>query len=108
MKVYRGPESLPFWDDRHEYVSSVKPEILEASLRDGSCIKFNISKEATERRAVCTARFDSEDIVPMISGLLSRLQAHQTALLAIKHLIKEENLDGSDKLEQIRQLVQDL
>jgi hypothetical protein len=108
MNIYRGPESLPFYDERHEFVASVNPEKLEASIRDGSYIRFNISKEATERKAVCTARFDSEDIVPMISGLLSRLQAQQATLLEIKKLMKDSVKSPNEKIEKIQKLIKDI
>lgn len=109
MRVYRGPSTKPFWDSTHELVSSVSPEKIESSIRDGSIITFNISKDAaSERQAVCTAHFESEDFVPMINGLMAKLKSQQTAFLEIKSVMKNKELGASEKLQKIHEAISDL
>jgi len=108
MKIYRGPSTKPFWDNTHELVSSIPSEKLEASIRDGTYIKFNITKDINERQAVCTAHFDNEDIVPMINGLMSKLKSQQTALLEIKKIMANQEQNNDAKLDEISKIVKQL
>lgn len=101
MKVYRGPSSKPFHDDTHEFVSSVPPEQLEASIRSKALIRFNITKDGFERQAVCTTWFEDADIVPMIDGLVSRLKLGQEALSKIREAITNKELSDSQKLAAV-------
>ena len=73
MKVYRGLSTKPFEDDSHELVSTITSEEFQQSISEGSYIRFNITKEANERQAVCTTHFENKDIIPMINGVISRL-----------------------------------
>jgi regulator of PEP synthase PpsR (kinase-PPPase family) len=102
MNVYRGPESKPFWDDSHEFVSQIKPEELKEGIESDALIQFNISKNATERQAVCTARFEDEDMIPMISGLLSRLNKEQKRLTRIKEIMNDTTTNYDQKINAIR------
>lgn len=107
MKVYRGPYSKPFWDDSHEFVSRIQPEELEKGIRSDALIRFNITKDGTERQAVCTARFEDEDMIPMISGLLSRLSSQQERLAEIKEIMNDETADNDQKINAIRTALSD-
>jgi hypothetical protein len=102
MKVYRGPSSKPFTDDTHELVSRVPPEQLEEGIRSKALIRFNITKEGNERQAVCTAQFEDGDIIPMISGLLARLNANQDCIKQIQATMKVKSLSAQDKLLRIQ------
>lgn len=108
MKIYRGPSTKPLWDNTHELVSSIPSEKLEASIRDGTYIKFNITKDNNERQAVCTAFFDNEDIVPMINGLMSKLKSQQMALLEIKKIMANQEQNKDAKLDEISKIVKQL
>lgn len=105
MRVYRGPNTRPFQDDSHEFVSSITAETLEKSIRDGSYITFDISKNATERKSVCTTRFEDGDIVPMISGLLARLRLQQDALFGIRDVAQDTGLNSDQKMKKINELL---
>lgn len=102
MKVYRGPESKPFYDETHEFVSRISPEQLEEGIRSKSQIRFNITKEAVFRQAVCTAVFEEEDLLPMAGALIDRLQASQSALSEIKKVCGAIDLDDSEKVIAIK------
>lgn len=102
MKVYRGPSSKPFYDDTHELVSHVTPEQLEEGIRSKALIRFNITKDGYERQAVCTAQFEDGDIIPMIGGLLARLNTNQECIQKIRSAMDDSNLSQSDKLLRIR------
>jgi len=102
MKVYRGPSSKPFVDDTHELVSRVEPDLLERGIRSKALIRFNITKDGHERQAVCTAQFEDEDIIPMISGLLSRLSSSQECIQKIRTAMDEDGLSQTEKLAKIR------
>lgn len=101
MKVFRGPSSKNFMDDTHELVSKVTPQELEKSITSGANIRFNINKDAIERKAVCTVQFEDEDIVPMISGLLSKLKVQQVTLRQIKNIMGNGTLTEKIKIESI-------
>lgn len=102
MKIFRGPSSKPYWDESHELVARVGPSDLQNGIRSNALIRFNITKDGSERLAVCTARFDDEDIVPMISGLLARLERQQSWLKAVKESLNDDSKDDRQKLESIR------
>lgn len=103
MKVYRGPSSKPFRDGSHEFVSRVKPEQLEKGIRSKALIRFNITKERLfERRAVCTAQFEEEDVIPMINGLLSRLTSQQECLAKIKEIMGDKSTNTDQKIGAIQ------
>lgn len=108
MKVYRGPQSKPFWDDSHEFVSQVKPEELEKGISEKAYITFNISKDYVERQSICTTQFEDEDIVPMIRGLLSRLSLQQSAIVSIKKILKDTVMDSAAKLTNIESQIEKL
>ena len=108
MKVYRGPRTVPFWDDRHELVSTIKPEDLEASIRDDLYIQFNITKDGYERQAVCTAKFDYDDIMPMINGLMDRLKKQQHAMQEIRTVVFDQELSNEDKIEKIEDIIKSI
>lgn len=108
MKIYRGPSSKPFWDVSHELVSRVGPSELEDGIRSNALFRFNITKDGGERFAVCTARFDDEDIVPMISGLLSRLERQQSWLKSVKESLIDASKDDGQKLESIRAALENM
>ena len=102
MKVYRGPNSTPFYDDSHEFVSRVSPSELEDGIRSNALIRFNITKDGIERQAVCTAQFEEDDIIPMIGGLLTRLKVNQDCLAKIKATVGDKTLSEKDKLLAIQ------
>ena len=102
MKVYRGPQSKPFTDDSHEYVSQIKPNELEEGIKSNALIQFNITKDGYERQAVCTALFEDDDYIPMINGLLSRLNKQQECLSAIKVVMDEGLIANDEKISLIR------
>lgn len=108
MKVYRGPSTKRFWHGTHELVDTIPPEELEASIRDGSIIEFNISKDANERQAKCTVYFDQEDIIPMINGLMSKLKSQQTALLEMNAVMKNQELTEDVKMEKVNEIIEKL
>jgi fructose 1,6-bisphosphatase len=108
MKVYRGPSTKPFHDDTHEHVSTVSAEELEESLAEGSVISFNITKEVNERQAICTTYFESQDVIPMINGIISRLLRQQEALSEIKKIAKKKKLDAAGKIEAIQAIIDEL
>jgi hypothetical protein len=102
MRVYRGPSSKPFIDDTHELVSRVPAEQLEEGIRSKALIRFNITKEGYERQAVCTAQFEDGDIIPMISGLLARLNANQNCIKKIQATMNSKSLSDEEKLLSIQ------
>ena len=102
MRVYRGPSSKPFIDDTHELVSRVTPEQLEEGIRSKALIRFNVTKEGLERQSVCTAQFEDGDIIPMISGLLARLNANQNCIKKIQSIMNKKNLSDEEKLLNIQ------
>ena len=106
MKIYRGPSTKPFEDDTHELVSEISPEDLENSIAKDSYIRFNITKEINERQAVCTARFDSKDIVPMVNGVMSKLELQQTALSKIKKIMTKSAFSDKKKIEEIQKVIE--
>lgn len=105
MKVYRGPISKPFLDSSHEFVAQVSPEKLVEGITSDALIQFNITKEANERQAICTAQFEEHDLIPMISGLLTRLTTQIELLTKIKAIIANHSMDDDDKIEAIRNLL---
>ena len=107
MKVYRGPSTKAFEDDSHELVSSITPEELQQSISEGSYIRFNITKEANERQAVCTAHFENKDIIPMINGIISKLFTQQSALTEVKKILKKNKLTDSQKIIAIQKAIED-
>lgn len=108
MKVYRGPKSKPFWDSSHEFVSRVASKDLESGIRDGKFIKFNITKEGYERQAVCTAKFEKEDLIPMMGGLLSHLSEQQKCLSDIISVVKNPALSRKEKMKNIEELIAEI
>lgn len=117
MRVYRGPASKEFspWDNGHEPVAIVKPEELEKSIKTGSYITFNINKESYERQSVCTTRFEEDDIIPMVKGLLTRLESKQSEIKSTKSKLEEikkiltyhqyRKLSDSEKLLKIKEIL---
>ena len=105
MRIYRGPSTVPFWDDRHDLVFTIKPEVLEASISNDSYIKFNITKEGYERQAVCTAKFDHDDIIPMLNGLIERLKKEQEAVIEIQSVIFDQEMKDEEKVCKIKDIV---
>ena len=102
MKVYRGPSSKHFSDDTHELVSRVQPQELEDGIRSNALIRFNITKDGTERQAVCTAQFEDADVIPMISGLLGRLSGQQECLVTLKAAMADKTMTPEQKLVAVR------
>ena len=102
MRVFRGPSTKPHWDVSHEYVSKITPEKLESSIKSDSYIRFNISKDSHERQSVCTVRFDEEDIVPMINGLMSRLISQ---LSRIREIMEDDEVGETDTLSEIESII---
>ena len=102
MKVYRGPSSKPFSDESHEFVSRVKPEQLEKGISSKARIRFNVTKRLYERQAVCTAQFEEADLIPMISGLLSRLTSQQEGLGKIKEIMGDKSTNNDQKIAAIQ------
>ena len=102
MKAYRGPSSKSFWDDSHEFVSRIKPEELEEGIRSDALIQFNITKDGYERQATCTVQFEEADMIPMISGLLSRLTKQQECLTKIKGIMEDNSTNKEQKIEAIQ------
>ena len=102
MKVYRGPSSKSYYDGSHEFVSRVTPEQLEDGIKSDALIRFNVTKDGVERQAVCTAQFESDDIIPMIGGLLARLSANQQCLAKVKATMNDKTLSEKDKLLAIQ------
>ena len=98
MKVYRGPSSKSFSDNSHELVSRVLPDQLEEGIRSNALMQFNITKEAVERQAVCTAQFEDGDLIPMVAGLLSRVKGNQECLAKIRAAMKDKSTDDKGKL----------
>lgn len=102
MRVYRGPSSKPFEDDSHVPVDQVKPEELEKGIRSNAFIRFDINKDAYERQAVCTIQFEEADMIPMISGLLSRLANQQECLAKIRAILGDKATDKDQKIDAIK------
>jgi len=102
MKVYRGPSSKPFYDKAHESVSHITADQLEDGIKSNSLIQFNITKDGPERQAVCTVRFEESDIVPMVRGLLVRLQNGQECLAEIKNTLNDKELSEKAKIAAIK------
>ena len=108
MKIYRGPASTSIYDDTHKFVSRIRPEQLQEGVRSNSYIRFNISKDGVWRQAVCTAVFEEEDLLPMASALLDRLQASQNALSEIKRLCNADDIDDPGKVRAIESILRKL
>jgi hypothetical protein len=108
VKVYRGPSSKPFRDDSHEFVSQVSSEQLEEGISSKALIKFNITKEANERQAICTAVFEDADFIPMISGLLSRLKLNQEAIAKIRSAVDDKDVNDTQKIRAIQAALKQL
>ena len=102
MKVYRGPKSKPLYDDSHELVSTISPAQLEKGVKSGAWIQFNITKDGFERQAICTAKFDEADLVPMVNGLVSRLATQQGELAEVKKLLQLKSLTDEQKVARIK------
>lgn len=92
---------MPFWKDSHEFVSQIKPEELEEGIRSNALIRFNVTKDGYERQAVCTAWFEEGDVIPMISGLLSRLTRQQECLGKIREIMDDESTSKDQKVDAI-------
>ncbi|WPG36733.1 hypothetical protein [Variovorax sp. EBFNA2] len=101
MKVYRGPKSKPFYDDTHELVSTITSKQLEAGVKSGALIRFNVTKDGPERQSVCTARFEDADLMPMINGLVAHLAGQQTKLAEVRAVVSGKNLSDETKIEKI-------
>ncbi len=102
MKIFRGPSSKSYYDDSHEFVSRITPDQLEEGIRSSALIRFNISKNAVERQAVCTAQFEGDDIIPVINGLLARLTVNQDCLAKINGIVSDKSLSATEKLVLIQ------
>jgi hypothetical protein len=107
MRIYRGPDSKPFYDDTHQFVFRISPAQLRKGIEDDALIRFKIGKNAKERHAVCTAKFEDDDIVPIMAGLLARLEAHQTCLAKIRAVLKEAGTPES-KIKAVQKALWDL
>jgi hypothetical protein len=104
MKVYRGPASKPFSDDMHEHVSTVGARELYDGVAQRATIKFNISKDARDRQAVCHLLFEDDDFVPMIDALLIRIKLQQEAISKMRTVLKSKTSD-EDKLFELDTLL---
>lgn len=101
MKVYRGPSSKQFHNESHELVAEIPPTKLEEWVRTSALFQFNISKESNQRQAVCTAKFEEADMIPMIQGLLARLSAQQLSIAKIRDIVSHGTMDSDEKVREI-------
>ena len=108
MKIYRGPSTKSFYDNTHEFVARVSPKALEEGVRKKANIQFNITKNGTQREAVCTAVVEDADLIPLASGLLARLTLQQECLAKIKEIMADKTTDDDDKVSAIREALSTL
>ena len=101
MKVYRGPASTKFSHDSHALVARVAAEKIESAIKNNTAIKFNVSKEPSDRQAVGHIAFEDSDIVPMAKGVLARLVEQQELVEEIRKCLVS-GVDDSAKITKIR------
>ena len=104
MKIYRGPNETDFLDDRHALVDTISSEVLKDSIEFNKRFEFNISKDAIFRKAVCNAFFEDDDIVPIVSGAISKLKIQQEKLKNIKEIVENKILSDEEKIVKIKQI----
>ena len=107
MKVYRGPASTDYTSPTHEQVDTIESEAIENGVRYKSLIQFNISKDGKERHAVGTAVFEDADFVPLMRGLLARLELQQKALSEIREQT-QSNSTADVRLTRIKKILSKL
>lgn len=102
MRICRGPKSKCLIDDSYEHVADVSGKDLKNSVRLNSFVEFNITKNGSERRSVCTAHFELEDIVDMVSGLALRIKTHDKLMDRIQQTLKDQQMTCDEKVEAIK------
>lgn len=102
MKIFRGPKTKAFLDGSHGQVAKVSPDALEVALREKSPIQFNVTKTyGAEKESVCTAFFEEADLLPMMRGLLGRMEKQQARVARIRKLVGDPKLTDAVKLQKI-------
>lgn len=111
MKIYRGPGSKTYPDKSHAFVANISSDALERSIRDGRFISFNISEDRKEQNPVCTLVLEDEDIIPMVSALLSLIpdiQARKKALSDMAEIMDDMLTNPKDKIGKLYKLIGDI
>lgn len=101
MRVFRGPASTEWNDKSHELVSVVSPNELQYALEMKVPLKFNISKDATKRQAVGSILFEDRDLLPIVHGILARLEAEEKTLNNLKEILVK-NVTAEEKIAEIK------
>jgi hypothetical protein len=105
MKIFRGPYEKNFLDDTHKLVAIVSSEKLEESITSGSRFEFNITKDGWQRKAICNAFFEDDDIVPIVNGVMSKLKIQQEKLKEISKILKNIEINNDDKIALIKNIL---
>lgn len=105
MKIYRGPASLSFDSDAHEWVANVAPEKLEEALKNDRTFSFNINKDASERQSICTVQFEDNDLIPILNGIAVRLQRQQSVLSEIAKITQDREVTDVQKIGKIINMI---
>ena len=98
---------MPLYHDAHQLVSKVESKDLYEGVTRSAAIRFNISKDAADRRAVCHVVFEDEDFVPMIDALMVRLKVQQSLLGKARDILNSADSDA-DKVVQVQGILRAL
>lgn len=103
MRVYRGPNSKPIYDDTHEFVSRIEAEDLAKAVGSRAHpLRFNITKNGYDRQSVCTMYFEETDLIPMIEGILERLRSTLQTVNEVREIANSDDLTETEKLLNIK------
>ena len=102
MKIYRGSHLKNFSEVSHPFVARIQPKELETAVQSKTKIRFNITKDATERGADGFAEFEEADIIPMARGLLARLTLKHKCLGNIEKIMADMSTDNQEKITAIQ------
>jgi hypothetical protein len=105
MKVFRGPSSTDSLDSSHELVSEVDANQLTECVSSKARIRFNITKDGADRRAVCTAELDDADILALFEGVLARFRGMQECLASISRILSKHELGFEQQIYAIEKII---
>jgi hypothetical protein len=96
MQVFRGPIA-----GTHTWVSRLTGTELEKAVRDNH-VRFSVTKEDfPERESGCTLKFEDGDVVPMIAGLLPRIQMQNECIGRIRAVARSGSESDAQKVALI-------
>ena len=106
MHIFRGPKEINFSDKRHELVDTVSSETLKESIAANKPFEFNISKkDAFDRKSICTAIFEDDDIVPIVNGVISKLKIGEEKLKRIHSIVYHSDFEDNQKIALIKEVL---